>query len=218
MSIDFSRIVANQATLDYLSNAICCNSCFKKNLDNQLYQCKLKKGIYCKECAHMVNCLECPLKVIEHSPQYTALLNTIKIKCINFSNGCLTLFDYNSIVQHEIFCPFNKIQNQYAPQKSTKENLFKALHKTAEPFIPKVSPSNPNYNESQESQENDLNEKINQLSSKIEALEANQYRQDSLIMKMQQELGLKFEKMQKSLDESFKSFCESILLTRICNR
>jgi hypothetical protein len=121
-------------------------------------------------------------------------------------------------VQHEIFCPFNKIQNQYAPQKSTKENLFKALHKTAEPFIPKVSPSNPNYNESQESQENDLNEKINQLSSKIEALEANQYRQDSLIMKMQQELGLKFEKMQKSLDESFKSFCESILLTRICNR
>jgi hypothetical protein len=53
---------------------------------------------------------------------------------------------------------------------------------------------------------------------KIEALEANQFKQDSLIVKLQQDFGGRFERQQKALDESFKSFCESMFITRIYNR
>jgi hypothetical protein len=117
------RFVCDQVVLEKIISLSQCKTCGKIALTNYFFNGTCHKGSFCQQCSSQFMC--CKNKE-QLNTELHSYLRQVKVRCINYTKGCLDLLTYDRLQKHEEDCP-NR------PKKSAPPSL----QVKADPFIPK---------------------------------------------------------------------------------
>ena len=212
MSINIDRVVADNSVLEILKSMSTCKICSNINIEqaNKL-ECDQHKGVYCNQCIANTNCKVCRPKKGGIDPQIMKILAIVKIRCSNFINGCNELLSFECVPQHEVFCPFQRPFGQ----KKARDSKNLEFHISADPYVPKYkaqfsSDMPPTLDYTYEPSIKSASQlEIAQMNKRLSILESWIFNHDGVHMRSFKETEERFGITQKSVDDSYKAFCES---------
>ena len=134
------RFVCDPAIMDKINKMLECKQCKIISIKNVYFANSCHNGVFCLKCSESMPC--CKGKETQY-PELASLLRQVKVRCINYSKGCLELIPFDRLLRHEEDCQLRS-KNPSSPSMAKDESLKKKFDISDLPGIVKPQDSSQN--------------------------------------------------------------------------